>query len=116
MYDFIIPQELNIADRIGKFTFAQWGFLAGGMLVVMTMLISKNIPMWVSILVGVPVVVLCLFLAFVKKYDMPMYEYLIVLMIYKTLPQEMIYSATESAIEFDEFDNDEEVEENLIIA
>jgi hypothetical protein len=45
-----------------------------------------------------------------------MYEYLIVLMIYKTLPQEMIYSATESVNEFDEFDDDEEVEENLIIA
>ncbi|MDU9693758.1 PrgI family protein [Priestia sp. SB1] len=116
MYDFIIPQELNIADRIGKFTFAQWGFLAGGMLVIMTMLISKNIPMWVSILVGVPVVVLCLFLAFFRKYDMPMYEYLIVLMVYKTLPQEMIYSATESEIELDEFDDNAEVEENLIIA
>jgi len=113
MYDFIIPQELNIADRIGKFTFAQWGFLAGGMLVIMTMLISKNIPMWVSILVGVPVVVLCLFMAFFRKYEMPMYEYLIVLMIYKTLPQEMIYSATEST---NEFDDDEETEEDLIIA
>ncbi|WP_456363816.1 PrgI family mobile element protein [Priestia aryabhattai] len=114
MFDFIIPQELNIADRIGKFTFAQLGFLAGGMLVVMTMLISKNIPMWVSILVGIPIVLLCIVLAFFKKYDMPIYEYLIVLTVYKTLPKEMIYSATETQDEIYEFE--EEDEEDLIIA
>lgn len=114
MFDFIVPQELNIADRIGKFTFPQLGFLAGGMLIVMVMFITDSIPMWVTLLVGVPIMITCLVMAFFKKYDMPMYEYLIVLVIYKSLPKEMIYSATEMHDEVYDFE-EEEIEEELII-
>jgi hypothetical protein len=115
MYDFIVPQELNIADRIGKFTFPQLGFLAGGMLIVMILFITSSIPMWVSILIGIPIMLGCLILAFFKKYEMPMYEYLLVLVLYKTLPKEMIYSATETQDEIYEFEEDEEEIEELIL-
>ncbi|MGF7535637.1 PrgI family protein [Bacillus mexicanus] len=119
MYDYIVPQELNIADRIGKFTFTQLGFLAAGILVVMIMFITDSIPMWVSLLIGVPFFVLCLTLAFVKRYDMPLYEFLIILIIYKSLPKEMIYSATESENEtydFEEEKIDEKELENMILS
>ena len=111
MFDFIIPQELNIADRIGKFTFAQLGFLASGFLVVMTMFITKSIPMWISLVVGIPVFLVCVVLAFFKKYDMPFYEYLMVLLVYKSQPQEMIYSSTNLEDDVDDLESEEELEE-----
>lgn len=114
MFDFIVPQELNIADRIGKFTFPQLGFLAGGMLIVMVMFITDSIPMWVTLLVGVPIMITCLVMAFFKKYDMPMYEYLMVLVIYKSLPKEMIYSAIGTHDEVYDFE-EEEIEEEILI-
>lgn len=116
MFDFIVPQELNIADRLGKFTFPQIGFLAGGMLIVMILFISESIPMWVSVVIGLPVMITCIILGFFRKYDMPIYQYLIVMVIYKTLPKVMIYSATETHNESYEFEEDIEDAEEIIIA
>ena len=115
MYDFIVPQELNISDRIGKFTFPQLGFLAGGMLVVMLLLITDSIPIWVSLMLGIPIMSICLILGFFKKYDIPMYEYLIIWVTYKSLPKEMIYSATEVQDEVYEFEEEEEIEDLIVI-
>lgn len=113
MFDYIVPQELNIADRIGKFTFPQLGFLAFGGLVLSILAVNKNLPLWVSLIIGIPVFAVCITLGFFKKYEMPMYEYLIVLVIYKSLPKEMIYSATESENETYDFEEEELAEEDL---
>ncbi|MGN5650533.1 MULTISPECIES: PrgI family mobile element protein [Bacillus] len=116
MNEFTIPQELNIADRIGSFTFPQLGFLAFGLLSVMIMFITDSIPMSVSMCIGIPIFLTCIILGFFKKYDMPMYEFLMVLIIYKSLPKEMIYSATDSKLEEIEEDSiQEQIEEDILL-
>lgn len=113
MYNFIVPQELSIQDRIGNYTLPQLGFLAGGMLLIMTMLTSNSMPIWVTILVGIPIFIFCVSMAFVKVYHMPLYEYLMVLAMYKAVPKECIYSATE--YEGEDYELDKEFEDNFLI-
>lgn len=115
MNDFIVPQELNIQDRIGKFTFSQLGFLAFGGLVLAVLLINKSMPMLVALLIGVPIFLLCVYLAFFKKFDMPIYEYLIVLIIYKSLPQERIFSVSEFKNEYEYLDDEEDIKEDELL-
>jgi len=110
---FIVPQELSIQDRIGKYTLPQLGFLAGGMLVIMIMLTSSNIPIWVSLLIGIPIIIFCVSMAFVRVHHMPLYEFLMVLAMYKSVPKESIYSATE--YEDEEYEFEEEFEDNILI-
>lgn len=113
MYNFVIPQELSIKDRIGNYTLPQLGFLAGGLLVVMLLFTMSSIPIWMSILIGMPVLVFCISMAFVRVYHMPCYEFVIVWLMYRSLPKEMIYSAAE--YENEEFDFEEEFDDNVLI-
>lgn len=93
MYEYIVPRELNIADRIGSFTLVQWAFIASGGLLVMFMFISNAIPFWVPASTAIPIMSLSFFLALFKRYDMPIYEFVFVYLTFKFRPKEMIYGS-----------------------
>lgn len=81
--EYIVPQELKIADRIGNFTLGQWAFIVTGVLTIMFMLISDAVPYWFAMLTAIPIMTLCFYLAFFKKYGMPIYEFVFVFFLFK---------------------------------
>ena len=106
MYNFIVFQELNVADRLGKFTMTQWAFLAGGIVSAMFLLIMGWMPIIPSMIVGFLLVALSAFIAFYEKYGMPFYEFFFVFLTYKSQVKEMVYGS--NSMEDDEDDNFEE--------
>jgi hypothetical protein len=90
MYEFIVPQEINISDKIGGFTIPQLAFVSFGLLISMMLLISE-IPIYVSLIIAIPLMVLSLVLAFYKKYSLPLYQFLMIYAMYRTMPKNLIY-------------------------
>jgi|SRR5690625_230121 len=102
----IIPQELNIADRIGPFTIVQWVFIGSGVLIALVLLSTGFINTLLSIALGFGAIGLGLFLAFFKLEKQPIYEFLIDYFLYWVRPKSYIYSS-DTRMSF-EFEDDED--------
>jgi hypothetical protein len=89
MYEYIVPQEFNQSDRIGKFTIAQAFILGGGGVIAMFLLTVLSI-IW-AVIIAIPVAVLMVYLMFKKVNDIPIYEFAFVYIIYKSMPKLLIY-------------------------
>lgn len=117
----IIPQNLNQSDRIGKFTFQELGVVAVGVILFFINILFFNLffALFSAIPIGIGVF---LFLK-MKVNDLPLYQYLMIYLIYKTQPKKLIYRTDnrkvieneELIIEFIEheniFKNENEVQE-----
>lgn len=90
MYEYIIPQEFNQDDRIGNFTMPQAAILGFGGLIAI-FLLAMNIPMYISIILFIPIVIILLYLMFKKINGIPMYEFVFVYAIYLSMPKVLIY-------------------------
>lgn len=88
--EFIVPQEINIQDKIGGFTIPQIAFVAFGLLLDMMLLIS-DIPIYLSLVIAIPIMAIALVLAFYKKYSLPLYQFLMIYAMYRTMPKNLIY-------------------------
>lgn len=72
---FQVPQFIEVEDKIfGPFTVTQFVYLAGGVGFLVAMWIV--LPLWLAILIGGPVAILGLALAFYKVNDRPFIEVL----------------------------------------
>lgn len=107
--EFIVPQEINIQDRIGGFTIPQLAFVSLGLLISMMLLISE-LPIYVSLLIAIPLMVLALGLAFYKKHSMPLYQYLMVYAMYRTMPKYLIYRMENIREEYRGVEEEEDIE------
>lgn len=109
MKQFIVFQELSVADRLGKFTMVQWAFLAGGVAIAMFVLIMGFMPIIPTVMLGIVFVSIGAFLAFYQKYGMPIYEFIFVYLTFQTQPKKMAYGSNDSDDDFDEFEEDIEL-------
>jgi hypothetical protein len=67
---FQVPQFIEVEDKIfGPLTVTQFIYLAGGVGFLIAMLVT--LPMWLAILVGAPIALLGLALAFIKVNERP---------------------------------------------
>jgi hypothetical protein len=111
LYNFIVFQELNVADRLGKFTMVQWAFLASGIMLAMFVLIMGFLPIIPSIILGFIIIGFSAFLAFFERYGMPFYEFFFVFLAFKSTPKEMVYGSNSMDEDEDEnFDEEESFE------
>lgn len=108
MYNFVIFQELNVKDRLGKFTFVQWGFLGSGFLLAMFIMIMEFFPVLPSIFLGLLCVGTSGVFAFVERHGMPFYEFLFVYIAYRTQPKEAVYGSNSMDDYQDDFLEEEE--------
>lgn len=108
MYEFIIPQEFDQDDRIGKFTIPEAMIFGGGVVISAFLLALSFIPFWLSI--PLSLIILGVTFYFIKKKinTIPMYEFIFVFMIYKSSPKLLIYKKENVKEDFiDEFYEEE---------
>lgn len=90
MYEYTVPQEFNQNDRIGNFTIPQAFIMGGGVLLIM-LLMSSGINILLALVLDVPIAVLTIYLMYKKKYDIPIYEFAMIYIMYKATPKLLIY-------------------------
>jgi len=72
---FKVPQFIDVEDKLfGPFTFSQFAYLIGGAGTVFVL--YKLLPLWISIFLIIPVVVLVLLLVFYRINEKPFIYYL----------------------------------------
>lgn len=88
--EYTIPQELNREDRIGPFTIAQVFIIAIGAMIVGFTIISgmSGLGTLITIVLLVPVL---LFFMYKKYYTIPVYEFVLVYLVYVATPKLLIY-------------------------
>lgn len=104
--EFIVPQDINIQDRIGGFTVPQLAFVGFGLLITMLCFIS-DLPLYVSLVIVIPVMITALLMAFYRKYHMPLYQYLMVYAAFRTTPKNLIYRMDNVRVEYWGFEEEE---------
>lgn len=84
-----VPQKIDLEDKIiGPLTLVQFMYLmAGGMIFY----IAMNISTATLILIGLPVAVLALALAFLKIQDQPFSRFLLAMIMYVVRPKERFW-------------------------
>lgn len=90
MYEYTIPQEFNQSDRIGPFNIAQAFILGAGGIIIM-LLLSSSMPIWLSILIAIPIFILTVYTMFKKFNGIPIYEFALVYVTYIAMPKLLIY-------------------------
>jgi len=72
---FKVPQFIDVEDKLfGPFTFAQFAYLVGG--AGIAFVLYKLLPIWASIILIIPVVILVVLLVFYKINEKPFIYYL----------------------------------------
>ena len=72
---FKVPQFIDVEDKLfGPFTFHQFAYLIGGAGIVFVL--YKLLPIWISIILIIPVALLSILLVFYKINDKPFIFYL----------------------------------------
>lgn len=80
---FKVPQFIDVEDKLfGSLTFKQFAYLAGGG--GMVFVLYKLLPIWVSVLLIIPVIILALLLTFYKINGQPFIYYLQASIVYMT--------------------------------
>lgn len=101
MNEYIIPQEMNQSDRIGKFTLPQAAVMGGGIMLILFMLtFLPNIIL--GIILAIPIAILTVYLMYKKKYNIPVYEFFLVYITYKAMPQLYVYRTNNLRDEYDD--------------
>lgn len=104
--EFIVPQEINVADRIGAFTLPQIGIMSFSILISM-MLLMSTMPLWLALIIVLPIFAGSFTLAFIKIHHLPMYHFLMVYAIYQTMPKNLIYRMDNIKEEYWGFEEEE---------
>lgn len=89
MRKHIIPQEFNQSDKIGKITMPQAMVLAVGAFLFVIIVISFNF--FVSIAAFFPIALVTFVFMFFRVNKMPLYEFLMVYLVYSGTPKLLIY-------------------------
>jgi len=113
MYEYVIPQEFNQSDRIGNFTIPQAMVLGGGVVLIMFFLATMSL--WVSLPISLIIAGLTIYTMFKKVNNIPIYEFVLVYAVYRTMPKVLVYRKENIRDEFiDEIElfleDDEEIE------
>lgn len=108
MNEYVIPQEFNQSDRIGKYTMPQAMILGFGLVVAMLLLASGFLPYFISIPIALVVLVLTFIFMNKKINSIPLYEFILVWSVFLTSPKLIIYKLDNNK---DSFRGDEEDEE-----
>ena len=108
--EYIIPKEVNQADTIGGFTLPQIAIAALGVLISL-LLLSSSLSLVISFSISIPLLIFTALLVFKKVHDIPVYEFFMIYIMYRTLPKRLIYRADNFN---DDFYEDEE-EESLFM-
>lgn len=112
MRKHLIPQELNIADRIGPFTVQQWAFIGGGILLSMIIFVSDIMNVILTLLVSFVILLVSLLLALYRIDGVPVYEFAFIYLAFKVRPKEYIYNSDQKL--YADFEEDEDyVEINI---
>ena len=90
MYDYTVPQEFNQGDRIGNFTMPQLAIVGCSVLIFMLMMAS-GVHIILMLILLIPQATLTLFLMYKKYYDIPVYEFALIYLVYKATPKLLIY-------------------------
>lgn len=90
MRDFKIPKNLNQKDTIGNFTFPQLAIMGGGLLLILA-LFGSGMNIFIALILSLPIAFLTYVLMYVKRMDLPIYEYAMIYMSYMASPKKMIY-------------------------
>lgn len=93
MRNHLIPQELNIADRIGPFTVQQWAFIGGGLLLAMIIFILNIFNIIITLILASLSLGLGLVLGLYRIDDTPIYEFMFIYLAYRVRPKEYIYNS-----------------------
>lgn len=89
MYEYIIPKEFNQSDRIGNFTIAQAFILGAGGLIALLLLSTLNII--IAAILCIPVLIGTGYAMYKKINDIPIYEFALVYIIFRSMPKLLIY-------------------------
>lgn len=89
MYKYRIPNEFNQADKIGRLAMPQAVVLAVGVTIFVLCVISFELI--VSLLLAVPIGLTTLVFMFVKVNKVPLYEFLMIYLLYIGTPKLLIY-------------------------
>lgn len=88
--EYTIPQELNREDRIGPFTIAQMIIIGIGLMIVGgTIMIGASIV--VIIATAILIIPVMVFFMYKKYYTIPVYEFVVVYLVYIATPKLLIY-------------------------
>ena len=104
MYEYVIPKEFNQSDRIGNFTMPQALILGAGGVVILFILASSLL---LGAILALPILVSTVFLMYKKVNEIPVYEFFLVYLIYRTMPKLLIYKPNNVK---DDFWEEEEIE------
>lgn len=104
MNDYIIPKEFNQGDRIGNFTIPQAVILGVCVLICMLLLIS-GIQIFVALSIAPVIFIIGAVFMYYKINAIPLYEFVLIYLVYKVTPKLLIYRADNVR---DEFVNDAE--------
>ena len=97
--EYTIPQELNREDRIGPFTIAQIIIIGIGMLIIgFLAIVGANVV--VIIAAAIVLVPLMVFFMYKKYYTIPVYEFVVVYLVYIATPRLLIYRTDNLKDEF----------------
>jgi hypothetical protein len=89
MREYIIPQEFNQSDRIGKFTMPQVMILGFSGIIIMAML---SILSWkIAVPISIPLAILTIYVMVKKVNGIPIYEFSLVYLTYRAMPKLYIY-------------------------
>ena len=86
---YIIPQEFDQSDKIGKITVPQAVVLAIGATIFVLIVISSSLL--VSLLSFIPIAITTCVFMFVKVNKVPLYEFLMIYVLYVGTPKLLIY-------------------------
>lgn len=89
MYKYRIPNEFNQADKIGKLAMPQAVVLAIGVTIFVLCVITFELV--ISLLLAVPIGLTTLVFMFVKVNKVPLYEFLMIYLLYIGTPKLLIY-------------------------
>lgn len=101
MYEYIIPKEFNQSDRIGNFTLPQAMILGAGGVMILFILASSLL---LGAIVALPIGIFTAILMYKKVNEIPVYEFFLVYLIYRTMPKLLIYKPDNVKTDFWEED------------
>ncbi|QST03015.1 hypothetical protein IMZ31_20935 (plasmid) [Pontibacillus sp. ALD_SL1] len=90
MYEYTVPQEMNQQDRIGNFTMSQAAILGAGTLIGM-LLLASGMNIILALVLDVFIAAGCAYLMYKKKYNIPIYEFGLVYLMFIATPRLLVY-------------------------
>jgi len=89
MYEYVIPQEFNQSDRIGNFTMPQAMILGAGVIIIMFLL--STVMFWISVPLSLVILFATFYFMYKKVNKIPVYEFVFVYAMYRSMPKLLIY-------------------------